>query len=248
MIKKAFFGTIITAVMVIATTTVFAQEMPEEPLFGGLSFSGTGWNREAVTNLAATSDDLKERDADRYIRGDNEERFTSIGANLALGFGSKDEKEGHLAFNGAININATLPLFWLLFAEIGIDIGLSGGLYLDDDGDGKAGEHEVASPSYSAFRPYGRLNIGAPVGDFDFLVPYAGFGVGYMSATYKYESKLDPNRASREKTFESFGIDLVLGVYLGFDPHYFHAGLNFTDIFSDLYSNLQLSLGYTFRF
>jgi TolB-like protein len=208
-------------------------------------------------------------------------RFTSISANLGLGFGNRgeDNKDEHgygssesngLRFNLFGNISVTIPLVWTLFAEAGIDIGFTGAIGDIDNGSDRYGyEDDSNNGKYSAIRPYGRLNIGIPLGDRDFLIlPYAGVGYGYMSASYEYTAMIpghygytydeygQPNNyvwvpdseETQTKTLKYGGMDLVLGAYATWGHHGGRLAVNFNNISAGKYFEVQTILGYVFRF
>jgi TolB-like protein len=177
----------------------------------------------------------------KFFRGRN--RLTSIGVNIGVGIGNgvgmeTDEK---LGINGFGNISVTIPLVWTLFAEGGIDLGFSGTIDYDSFRD-------AYNEKYSATRPYGRLNIGLPLGDEDdFLcLLYTGAGYGYMSASYEYDAEVDGHTT---KTLEYGGMDLVFGAFFIFSRHHgMRLMINLNTILEKKYFEYQSTLGYVYRF
>jgi TolB-like protein len=234
----------------------------------------------------------KRQDAENFKKGLNEfffgeKRFTSIGANLGLGFGSAGEsgqisneygyesregQEPSLSFNMFGNISVTIPLVWTLFVEAGIDIGFYGSILTDGSGGHGDYGYEADIPDdgkYSAVRPYGRLNIGIPFGDRDFLaMPYAGVGYGSMSASYEYtayipgHSEYEYNEygqpignnwiAAREETktetLSYGGMDLAFGIYVAWGHHGLRFAVNLNNLTEEKNFEVQTILGYAFRF
>jgi hypothetical protein len=179
------------------------------------------------------------RGIDWFLRGNDGERFTSIGANVGAGYGNKEA----IGINFFGNINATLPLVWNLFAEGGVDIGFFGAI----------ADAEFGFPDqYSMDRTYARLNMGIPDGN---NLWYIGVGFSHTRASYEYESEYqykDPytnyyNRIpmTESETFEYSGTDLVFG---GYTSDGWHVGLNLANIFDKDYFEVQIILGYSYRF
>jgi hypothetical protein len=215
-----------------------------------------------------------------------EKRFTSIGAYLGLGFGAAGEsgslsneygyetregQESSLSFNMFGNISVTIPLVWTLFAEAGIDLGFYGSIRSgSDDGHGEGGygyeDDGTDNGKYSAVRPYGRLNIGIPFGDRDFLaMPYAGVGYGSLSASYEYTAYIPghydydnyeyynapyiPGREeTKTKTLSYGGMDLVFGIYAAWGHHGFRFAVNLINLTEEKNFEVQMIFGYAFRF
>jgi TolB-like protein len=173
-----------------------------------------------------------------FFRGDDGNKFGSLGVNMGLGFGNRE----YLGRNGVVNINVSIPLFWTLFAEGGVDIGLAGTI----KSAGNSGEAE--GEQYGAYRPYGRINISYPVELGLLILPYAGVGFGWTNAVYEFRYEEDMLKKSVTRTYEYTGIDLVVGAIAALNHHSFRAGLNLNNISNMKYFEMQVILGYAFRF
>jgi hypothetical protein len=174
-----------------------------------------------------------------FFRGDNGNKFGSLGVNMGLGFGNRE----YLGLNGFVNINISIPLFWTLFAEGGVDIGLLGSIKSEN-----GYPDETEGEQYGAYRPYGRLNISYPVELGLLILPYAGIGLGWTNATYEFEFEENLMKKSVTRTYEYMGVDLVVGAIAAGNHHSFRAGLNLNNISDMKYFEMQVILGYAFRF
>jgi hypothetical protein len=196
-----------------------------------------------------------------------EQRFTSLGVNAGIGFGQDENKNRNsndpfyqntetLNFNGFVNINATIPLVWYLFAEAGMDIGFAGSI-----GDRYyaryEGNQDDNKETFSLTRPYARLNIGIPFGDRDFLAfLYTGVGFGWTNASYQYmqDSYYDFDGgtsvpSSKQTTsIEYSAADLVFGCFVSWGHHGMRFSINLNNISKSEYFEMQMSAGYVFRF
>jgi hypothetical protein len=205
----------------------------------------------------------KQQRVNRFLRGDDGKRFTSIGVNAGLGYteatttfmreyGQSFVLDKFLYFFA--NINATVPLSRNLFAEAGIDIGFS-----DPNNESPRyrdfhdKEEFIILDSFRLYRPYARLNIGIPVVGRRFLfLPYAGVGFDYWiettKATYKYDG-YNGYSEPREETNKSLGMDLVLGIIVNRGHHSWRMGANVSYHFdTDAWLSYQIITGYAFRF
>jgi TolB-like protein len=163
-------------------------------------------------------------------------RFFGIGANLGVGLGN----DAGLGFNMVGNMNATVPLVWRTFADVGADLGFSGSI-------GGTDTHE--DTKYAAYRLYARFNIGIP---FDLvswlLLPYAGVGYGYTKASYEFAAEENWVEMTGMREHEYSGIDLAFGVIVTGRHHGIRIGANLNNILKKTLSEAQITLGYTFLF
>jgi TolB-like protein len=175
----------------------------------------------------------------RFLRGDDGNTFSGLGAQAGLGVGNRE----YLGLNGFVNINVSIPLFWTLFAEVGVDIGLLGAIKSANRYSG-----EAEGEQYGAYRPYGRLNISFPMNIGVLLLPYAGVGFGWTSSVYEFRYEENLIKKSITRAYEYAGADLVFGAIAVGKHHGFRAGLNLNNISNMKYFELQVILGYIFRF
>jgi TolB-like protein/flagellar motor protein MotB len=186
------------------------------------------------------------RDVKWFLRGDKEERFTSLGANLGL-------SAGYPGVYFFVDFNATIPLVWNLFVEGGIELGVVGVIYTDElNSDGSAVDGSQSHKNYNSYRPYGRLNIGFPADSLFFEgLWYIGVGISYINATDEYEYSAYQGLFTQTKTvtvtLEHSGMDLAFGGILTGKHHGFRFGLNLNHFSFDGFM-FQLICGYSYRF
>jgi hypothetical protein len=168
------------------------------------------------------------------------EQYFGIGVNLGAGFGNDAGRD----FNLFGNVDAAIPLIWWLFADIGGDIGFSGGI-------GGGDTHENAT--YRAYRLYARLNIGFPLKmGSRLLLLYAGGGYGYTKASYTFTVEENWVEKAGTREHEYSGMDLAFGAILTGRHHGLRAGVNLNttglNSSNNTFFETQAVFGYAIRF